>query len=369
MGRRGNGEGSIRYRKKEKRWEGCIMVGYQSDGRRKRTWRYGPTRKACLEKMQKVKADRDNGQDLDARYSFEEAAMIWLQHKTKITPATARNYEFIVRTLSDGFADRAIREIKPIHIEDVLNRLAERGYSSSYLTKCVAVLNMVFRKCHSNGWVATNPVPMIERVGSQVESKSKEPFSEDQVALMMKDLPADHVGHAIRFLLGTGLRLECLLALEPAMISDDGSEVFVCQAAKSDGKGGIYIGGTKTGSKRTVPVPREVRASALYLKEHADGRFIFTSPKNCDLPIVHSTFRKQYQRVMRSIGISDPGGPHRLRHTYASLLIRAGVDPVTVSKLCGHSTPRITLEVYTHAMQSAMLEAADRLSELFGEAS
>jgi integrase len=38
---------------------------------------------------------------------------------------------------------------------------------------------------------------------------------------------------------------------------------------------------------------------------------------------------------------------HDLRHSFASNLLAAGVDVVTVSKLMGHASPQITLTVYS----------------------
>ena len=39
---------------------------------------------------------------------------------------------------------------------------------------------------------------------------------------------------------------------------------------------------------------------------------------------------------------------HALRHTYASALIKGGVDVVTVSRRLGHHSPTFTLRVYAH---------------------
>ena len=40
--------------------------------------------------------------------------------------------------------------------------------------------------------------------------------------------------------------------------------------------------------------------------------------------------------------------PHRLRHTYATLLYSSGVDLLTAKELLGHSDVSTTLKIYTH---------------------
>ena len=46
-------------------------------------------------------------------------------------------------------------------------------------------------------------------------------------------------------------------------------------------------------------------------------------------------------------------GFHDLRHTFASHLIPAGVDPVRASRQLGHARPSITLDIYAHEFDHA----------------
>jgi integrase len=43
--------------------------------------------------------------------------------------------------------------------------------------------------------------------------------------------------------------------------------------------------------------------------------------------------------------------PHKLRHTFASLLVALGVDPGAVMDQLGHTDPGFTLRVYRHGMR------------------
>ncbi len=55
--------------------------------------------------------------------------------------------------------------------------------------------------------------------------------------------------------------------------------------------------------------------------------------------------------------------PHALRHTFASLLVAQGRDPVFVADQLGHSSPAITLRVYAHLFRAAK-QANDARNEL-----
>ena len=55
---------------------------------------------------------------------------------------------------------------------------------------------------------------------------------------------------------------------------------------------------------------------------------------------------------------------HELRHTFATLLAKADVHPSVMQKFLGHSTSRLSLEVYTHVHQEDMELAKDKLQRI-----
>jgi integrase len=59
------------------------------------------------------------------------------------------------------------------------------------------------------------------------------------------------------------------------------------------------------------------------------------------------------------LGIS----PHKLRHTFASILVAIGKDPTYVMQQLGHTDPAFTLRVYAHMMRRSE-EERERLKAL-----
>ena len=64
-------------------------------------------------------------------------------------------------------------------------------------------------------------------------------------------------------------------------------------------------------------------------------------------PQAPNAFSAEWRDVADSIGWTDIS-LHAPRHTYASQLIDAGIDVVTISKRLGHGSPAITLKIYAH---------------------
>ena len=55
--------------------------------------------------------------------------------------------------------------------------------------------------------------------------------------------------------------------------------------------------------------------------------------------------------------------PHKLRHTFASILVAIGRDPTYVMQQLGHTDPAFTLRVYAHTMRRSE-EERERLKAL-----
>jgi integrase len=53
-----------------------------------------------------------------------------------------------------------------------------------------------------------------------------------------------------------------------------------------------------------------------------------------------------------------------LRHTTATLLLQAGINPKIVSERLGHSTITLTLDVYSHVLPNMPNDATDQLEQM-----
>jgi len=77
-------------------------------------------------------------------------------------------------------------------------------------------------------------------------------------------------------------------------------------------------------------------------------------------------------KAANAAGLNFPDLPklsmHDLRHTFASHLIRQGIDPVRASRQLGHARPSVTLDIYAHDFEEARGrdDIADKLRAAFG---
>ena len=192
---------------------------------------YGKTQKEVKDKAKAYQSAKAEGIEMDVVYTFEEWADMWFEsHKDNIMPTTQENYKYTLRTLKSFFGRRKIRDIKPFDIEMMLKKLRHDGRSLHYLAQCRGMMYQIMHKAEANDLIRKNPVRFAEKMRNREPIKRKDAFTTEQVAILMEKLPEDRMGLSIRLMLGTGMRTQEILALEPRHIEPDGSVIRIEQA-------------------------------------------------------------------------------------------------------------------------------------------
>lgn len=80
------------------------------------------------------------------------------------------------------------------------------------------------------------------------------------------------------------------------------------------------------------------------------------------LPVISNVKYNEYLKVVaQSVGIEKPISSHWARHTGATLLLNEGVPMQIVSKICGHSSTKITEQVYAKLLDETVIDAIQNL--------
>ena len=119
-------------------------------------------------------------------------------------------------------------------------------------------------------------------------------------------------------------------------------------------------------SVRILPVSQQ--AVALMVdehKKHPGNPYMFPSPKTGTM-FDPDSFRHTHDKILKAIG-AEHIRFHDLRHTFATLSLKNGVDVKTLSSTLGHYSAGFTLSTYTHATPEMMREAADTMGNVIGQ--
>lgn len=361
--RRNNGEGSVQKRK-DGRWECTVMVGFQDDGRRKRKSFYGKTKNEAVQKMRQYFEDLESGLKLDQNLFFSEWADAWFEsHKGNISATTQVNYGYTITALKERLGERRLMDIKALDVENVLLDFRKEGKSDSYVSKARGMLYQIMKKAEANELIRRNPVAYAEKMRSTSVTERREAFTAEELSALMRELPHDRMGDSIRLMLGTGMRMQELLALEPYLIEPDGSFVHIRQAVKTVA-GRVEIGPPKSrDSVRDVLIPGSLRPIAVRLRE-TENKYVMQSPTR-EQPFDPKHYRENFKRYVGAVDGVRELTPHSCRHTYVSQMQALGVDMSTIQSMVGHADVDMT-EKYLHVQTPVKQQAVAKFDRVFG---
>jgi len=176
-------------------------------------------------------------------------------------------------------------------------------------------------------------------------------------------------------LLYTGLRRGELLALRWRNLDLNRGSLTVVATAYKLGNGDYIIKEPKTAqSRRSVTLPpslvellkvyradQELLRVQLGVSLEADD-FVFIRPDGS--PINPSAVTLAFRRIIKRAGLRDIR-IHDLRHTHATLMLKAGIHPKVVSERLGHANISITLDIYSHVLPGLQEAAAEKFDSIF----
>lgn len=120
----------------------------------------------------------------------------------------------------------------------------------------------------------------------------------------------------------------------------------------------------------------EVKGMKVYMGNRQKTRKNFTIPLlkepleilkkyNGKLPVISNVKYNEYLKlVAQAAGIDKPLSTHWARHTGATLLLNEGIDMRIVSKICGHSSTKITEQVYAKLLDETVVDAISGIDKL-----
>ena len=74
-------------------------------------------------------------------------------------------------------------------------------------------------------------------------------------------------------------------------------------------------------------------------------------------------YNQYLKLVALAAGVDKPVSTHYARHTGATLLLNEGIDMRIISKICGHSSTKITEQVYAKLLDETVVDAVKKLKK------
>lgn len=370
MARAASGEGTLY--KVEWGWRGYVTV----DGKRK--YFSSKTKAEAAKKRRALLHQQETGHLVAGKVPSVAA---WLKQWMEVTGPSRREttnsiYQIYINThIVPALGSKAIDKLTMDDLESLYARMAKAGLSGSTQRQTHSIIRTALKHAVWRGHVGRNVATLVQP--PQRAKPQTTTMSEADLKAVIAALEGDQFQARWHLALDLGMRPGEATALEWKHVNFRDSTIRIEQEiVQIHKKGSQLVPFTKTNAgTRVIAVPGHImgmlkQRRALqrqhmiergdsWVQWEPDGQphaFCFT--RNTGAPILPTFDSRQWKLLLERAGV-----PHTrrytARHTAASMALSAGADVVSVSDMMGHSSPSLTLNTYTHAVEERKRALAD----------
>lgn len=344
------------------------------DGRRKYI------RADSIEEAEKIREEMKEqaakGLRIGENPTVAELAQIWFDtyKKDQLHIRSEESIESTLRCYILPFMGRMkAKDVTPVIVQQLMNSV--RKYSKSTQKKVLQHTRSIFQMAVEENYIEKSPVrKSLKAKGSDPDEKI--PLTHEQSDALLASVEGTRAYPLVLLLLYTGLRIGEALGLMWSDVDFEEGTITVNRSIVYPTKHqeGLINEEMKTeAAHRTIPVP-DILIDVLK-EERANSKSVFVFAMQNGSHMSAGSYRSLWRLIdYRTVGRTDSRRelidrsldfrvhPHLLRHTCITRWFEAGLDIKEVQHLAGHTSPELTLQIYTHYMaQERRKETAKKI--------
>ena len=380
--KRANGEGSLRKRKNG-RWEGRYTAGYDpATGKPIHKSVLAKTQSEAKEKLKQAIAEAEK-LDMSRAKSYTLGAWIKLWYEVYAEPRLrekTKDYclNYINNHIIPELGNTPLEKLTTIQIQKFYNdlqksgriqrythiKLKDKGLSTRAVLGIHTLLNNCLEQAVAERLLLTNPAKGCRL--PKLKKREMKILPEDKIGPYLAEAERHGLLAAFYLELTTGLRRGELLALQWTDLDVESKTLSITKQVNRI-NGELVVSPPKTrNSVRTLALPQQaVDLLVAEHKKHPRNPYLFPSPKTGTM-YDPDAFRRTHDKILKAIG-AEHIRFHDLRHTFATLSLKSGVDVKTLSGALGHYSAGFTLNTYTHATAQMKQDAADTIGGVISQ--
>lgn len=381
--KRANGEGTIYQATAGKHkglWVAQITIGTNPKTRKpKRKSFYGRTRGEVKDKLEAYQESIGQGLDVETakRLTFGEWIAQWLDlyKRPKVRLSTYEAYSGHVKgRIVPALGHITLLELNSDHIQAFYNGLQGEGLAPATIHKMHQIIHPCLNKAVEKRLLLSNPSQITERPTVRIR-EGKAMTEEDMDRFLgLIDAQPNNWRAAFLVLLGTGLRIGELLALEWGDVDLENGMIDINKGLSRTKEKGLVIDDPKSeASAALVPVPEEVlqalrkhkTSQAIWIlkqgEKYKNRKLVFPSMKGTLM--FPRNFQRKYYDLLKKAEVEHIK-LHGLRHTFATRLLEQGENLRVVQQLMRHADIKTTGNYYSHVSDKVKQKAAKTMDNL-----
>lgn len=372
--------------KETTRWYVVVDVGMTAGGRRRQKWHGGfATRREAEVARAKIVNDLHSGSYVapDRITLAEWVRDSWLPMiESRIKPSTFFSYKRNMEIhVLPAIGSRPLQRLTaPMLNALYASLLAQANGRRPLSPKTVNYIHTIVHKALADAVDAgVAPANVAERANAPRPSRRKareiECWEPEELARFLDHARGTRLDAAWRLAAMTGMRRGEVLGLRWRDVDLDAARISVRQAVVSVGYA-VLQSTPKSHQARvidldseTVELLRAHRGRQQAERDEWDSDYqdndLVVAKENGE-PLHPHSFSQAFGRLVRQAGLRRIR-LHDLRHTHATIAVRAGVPVKVISERLGHESPAFTLKQYAHVMPGMQAEAAAQIAHAVEE--
>lgn len=371
MGRkRKSGEGTVRLRK-DGRWEGRVVIGYDEKGLPKTKNVLAKTKGECVEKLKalkefispaatsRVRADMPFGEWLDHWYETYS--------KPSIRPRTQRTYEGYLRLyIKPKLGSIPLNKLTTNDIQQFCawmksdDHIGGNGIANSQIRNCFSLCHRALEKARTEHLIPRDPTDGCKLPAVRYEEMKI--LTRESMQKLLIQAREENYYELFLLELSTSLRLGEIAALQWNDLNLTTGELRINKQAGTNGPDVVICEPKTKAAVRTLILPPSVLKVMREYRARVDSRWMFPSPKKEDSPMRPSSIHLRLHRILDHAGCNRVRF-HDLRHTFATTALAYGMDIKTLSTILGHVSCATTLNTYSHVTDEMRQRAAVKIDQ------
>ena len=331
-------------KRKDGLWQEQMTV--IENGQKKSKYFYGHTKREVLDKIAAYQGKAERGP------LFEDVADEWdTAHREAVSYNGHRAYSVPYKATVDRFRGIPIRDITAQDVNLYIDGISNQGYAKRTVKGYVSLLNLIYVYAINNGYCATNPAAFVT-VSPRLKTEKRGVPDQSEIEKIKINVN-EPFGLFAFFLLYTGCRRGEALALTYDDI-DYANKTIRIDKSLYWINNQPHIKETKTeAGTRTI-----ILLDVLRKKLPKKTGYVFGINGQ---PFTAIAWRRRWEKYVENTSLKVT--PHQLRHLFATVLYECGIDEKMAQELMGHSSIKVTRDIYTHIRQGKMADAAQMLND------
>ena len=378
--RRKRGDGGIS-RRKDGRWEGRCVVGYDEKGLPVTKNVLAKTKAECAAKLKDLRNSIKSPTPDQPKPGIllSDWLDLWYQSykKPNLRPNTQMSYERrIYQHIIPALGNVQLDKLTTNDIQQFYMKLKQsgrllrielygEGLSDQTARGIHTTLHAALDKAISEKLIFRNPADGCRL--SPAKAREMQVLTPEEIQRLLIQAKEDGCFELLLLEFSTGLRRGEICALQWSDLNFRTGELRVERQVHRV-RGELMVSPPKTkASNRSIILPGPVLSVFKAYKETVTSKWMFPSPINEDSPRDPAAVRKRLQTVLERAGCKKIRF-HDLRHTFSTAALEHGMDVKTLSTIIGHVSSSTTLNIYAHVTDEMRRTAAIKIDQGIGKA-